>query len=165
MKKILIVLCILAALLIVLFPVPCSQEPNETEAATAEETEDVNEEEMSPTTLVKFFLIFALMVVVGQCMYNDEQDEQDEYFDGEGIDTEAVGARVISKDFENKVNGTKYVRHSSSFFVTFLTDDGEEKEFKVTRELFDRLYEDQTGTLVTVNGNFFDFGDGEELTE
>ena len=92
-------------------------------------------------------------------------DEQDEYFDGEGIDTEAVGARVISKDFESKVNGTKYVRHSSSFFVTFLTDDGEEKEFKVTRELFDRLYEDQTGTLVTVNGNFFDFGDGEELTE
>ena len=95
----------------------------------------------------------------------DEQGEQDECFDGEGIDTEAVGARVISKDFESKVNGTKYVRHSSSFFVTFLTDDGEEKEFKVTRELFDRLYEDQTGTLVTVNGNFFDFGDGEELTE
>ena len=93
----------------------------------------------------------------------DEQDEQDEYFDGEGIDTEAVGARVISKDFESKVNGTKYVRHSSSFFVTFLTDDGEEKEFMVTRELFDRLYEDQTGTLVTVNGNFFDFGDGEEF--
>ena len=95
----------------------------------------------------------------------DEQDEQDECFDGEGIDTEAVGARVISKDFESKVNGTKYVRHSSSFFVTFLTDDGEEKEFKVTRELFDRLYEDQTGTLVTVNGNFFDFGDGEEMSE
>jgi len=95
----------------------------------------------------------------------DTVDEENVYAEGEDVETAAIGARVISKDFESKVNGTKYVRHGSSFFVTFLTDDGEEKEFKVSRELFDRLYEDQTGTLVTVNGNFFDFGDGEDMAE
>ena len=95
----------------------------------------------------------------------DTADEEDFYTEDVNVETEAIGARVISKDFESKVNGTKYVRHSSSFFVTFLTDDGEKKEFKVARELFDRLYEDQTGTLVTVNGNFFDFGDGEDMAE
>ena len=57
----------------------------------------------------------------------DTVDEEDVYTEDVDVETEAIGARVISKDFESKVNGTKYVRHSSSFFITFLTDDGEEK--------------------------------------
>ena len=49
--------------------------------------------------------------------------------------------------------------------VVFQTENGEEVEYPVRLEVFVRLEEGQEGTLVTVNGNFFDFGDGEDVTE
>lgn len=51
------------------------------------------------------------------------------------------------------------------FFVTFVTEQEEELTLPVREDCFVRLEEGQQGTLVTVNGNFFDFGDGEERTE
>ena len=53
----------------------------------------------------------------------------------------------------------------TQYFITFEMQDGTEKEFMVSQELFEKINEEQTGTLVTVNGLFFDFGDGEEVTE
>ena len=46
------------------------------------------------------------------------------------------------------------------YYVTFLNEDGEEKEYLVSQEFFYNVVKDEEGTLVTVNGNFFDFGDG-----
>ncbi len=56
------------------------------------------------------------------------------------------------------------------YYVTFLNEDGEEKEYLVSEEFFYNVTKDEKGTLITVNGNFFDFGDGidvvaEEETE
>jgi hypothetical protein len=45
------------------------------------------------------------------------------------------------------------------FCVAFLTDDEIDIEYTVSQEVFDRIAVDQVGVLVTVNGNFFDFGD------
>lgn len=46
------------------------------------------------------------------------------------------------------------------YYVTFLNEDGEEKEYLVSQEFFYNVVKGEEGTLVTVNGNFFDFGDG-----
>ena len=51
------------------------------------------------------------------------------------------------------------------FFVSFLTDDGETREYRVTKEIYERCEIYQTGDLVTYDGIFFDFGEGEEFKE
>ena len=49
------------------------------------------------------------------------------------------------------------------YFVTFLNEDGEEKEYPVSQEFFYNVVKGEEGTLITVNGNFFDFGDGVDV--
>ena len=51
------------------------------------------------------------------------------------------------------------------YYATFRLETGEEIEYKISEELFFTLTEGEEGTLVTVNGNFFDFGSGEEIAE
>ena len=55
--------------------------------------------------------------------------------------------------------------HGEQCYATFLIENGETVEYPVWEELWQKLEENQEGTLVTVNGNFFDFGDGEEVEE
>lgn len=49
------------------------------------------------------------------------------------------------------------------YFVTFELKNGEELEYEIGEELYKNIETEQTGTLVIVNGNFFSFGDGEEI--
>ena len=51
------------------------------------------------------------------------------------------------------------------YYVTFLNEDGEEKEYLVSQEFFYNVVKGEEGTLITVNGNFFDFGDGVDVVE
>ena len=51
------------------------------------------------------------------------------------------------------------------YFVTFLNEDGEEKEYPVSQEFFYNVAKGEEGTLITVNGNFFDFGDGIDVVD
>ena len=53
----------------------------------------------------------------------------------------------------------------SSYFVTFFTEDGETVEYSVPKELFLAIEKGQESTLVTVDSQFFDFGDGEDAPE
>ena len=58
------------------------------------------------------------------------------------------------------VNISKQVREC---IVVFQTEEGETLTFQIRDELFDGIQENQKGMLVTVNGNFFYFGDGEDV--
>ena len=49
------------------------------------------------------------------------------------------------------------------YYATFRLETGEEVEYKIPEELFYTLQQEEEGVLVTVNGNFFDFGSGEEI--
>jgi hypothetical protein len=51
------------------------------------------------------------------------------------------------------------------YYVTFLNEDGEEKEYFVSQEFFYNVVKGEEGTLITVNGNFFDFGDGVDVVD
>ena len=74
-----------------------------------------------------------------------------------------MGARVIFKAINETKMGTKLPNYKMNFVVTFLTDDGDTVEFCVNEDIYNRVYVDQVGDLVTINGTFFDFGDGEEI--
>ena len=77
-----------------------------------------------------------------------------------------IKAKVLKKrkDFYY-VSNINIPRSQEDYFVTFLTQSGEEKEYPVGKEAYDEILENQEGELVTVNGNFFYFGDGEEVAE
>ena len=79
---------------------------------------------------------------------------------------EAFPARIVDmRVVIGNVGGTKRPKTGTSFLVTFLTDDGERTEYPVPEELYVTLDLDQTGTLVILNGGFFDFGVGDAYDE
>ena len=92
----------------------------------------------------------------------EQEDQTEDYTLPEPI---AVTARVMEKRFQSDVIGTKSVKQVSSYFVTFFTEDGETLEYPVPEEIFQRIEKGQESTLVTVDGQFFDFGDGEDAPE
>ena len=73
-----------------------------------------------------------------------------------------VSAKVVSarKYVYNKMDWSMPMLPGlvEQYYVTFLTEKGEEIEYPVPQELFFNLSEGEEGMLVTVNGNFFDFG-------
>ena len=76
---------------------------------------------------------------------------------------EAFPARIVDmRVVTGNVGGNKRPKTGVSFLVTFLTDDGKRTEYPVPEELYVTLDIDQTGTLVILNGGFFDFGAGDE---
>jgi hypothetical protein len=99
-----------------------------------------------------------------QMLAKMEQDEQSEELPSE-LEAVAVNARVIDKRFSSDVIGTKSVKQVSSFIVTFFTEDGETLEYPVPEEIFLQIENGQESTLVTVDGQFFDFCDGEDAPE
>ena len=72
-------------------------------------------------------------------------------------------AQVIEKRKLTYYAGVKMPKLIAECMVTFKTEEGETLKFQLREEIFDAIEDDQQGTLVTVNGNFFDFGDGEEI--
>jgi len=79
---------------------------------------------------------------------------------------EAFPARIVDmRVVTGNVGGNKRPKTGVSFLVTFLTDDGARTEYPVPEELYVTLDLDQTGTLVLLNGGFFDFGAGDAYDE
>ena len=77
----------------------------------------------------------------------------------------ATPAVVISKRIDDSYTGnSKKARHNVAYFVTFLVE-GEEREILVDRLTFERINEGDSSTLVMEGKTFFDFSDGEEMTD
>lgn len=79
-------------------------------------------------------------------------------------DVKAIRAIVREKKLVGGYSGGyKNPQYNLRFLVLFLTDSGEEKAYDVPEELFTSISEGMSGTLVTMNGNFYDFGEGENI--
>ena len=75
-----------------------------------------------------------------------------------------IGATVYTKRTYGKyVGSSKSPEYVTVYEITFITEDGGTATYSVTKELYDSLSEGTSGYLVTQNGEFFDFGDGENV--
>lgn len=116
--------------------------------------------------LIIAFLIILIpayfMIALKRSKHGKQQfEESDEPFELPPAD--AIGATVVSKRWEVAKSGKR--TGNVEYYITFLTDDGETVEHEVTETVFEKCAESDTGMLVTVEGKFFDFGDGEEIEE
>lgn len=123
--------------------------------------------------IIILFLLFALAIGIVISSIRSRKSYRESYRESyeqlndemEAEEPVAVGARVLSKRTDKEyVGSVKTPSYHPLFFVTFETDEGEIKEYSVSKEMFDEIYEDQTSTLLTVDGDFFYFGDGEDIT-
>lgn len=114
--------------------------------------------------IVYFLLLFAYAIYryIGLLRRNKAMEQQMEDEAGDDPTAISIWARVtdkhIRKTYMGRGKGFEY-----RFCVAFLTEDEIDVEYTVSKEIFDRIAVDQVGVLVTVNGNFFDFGDGESV--
>ncbi|MBQ4573935.1 MAG: DUF2500 family protein [Clostridia bacterium] len=73
-------------------------------------------------------------------------------------DPDLIHAQAIRKIIYGKNSGGKVSTYLVHFSIIFRKDDGSEEEFEMTQEQFDAIEEGELGLLMTVNGNFIDFG-------
>ena len=123
------------------------------------------EEKLMAVIAILFVSLLLLLILVASLRtYMSEKKQnknnKEEIFTDDEPEFKVVGAVVLSK--HSVMHTTRY-EHSVKFRVTFMTDDGEKVEINVPQEIYDEVYESQSGDLVTVNGNFFDFGHGEPI--
>ena len=96
----------------------------------------------------------------------DSLDSDEPIYQIEEPETEFFEAKVKDKRiYKQFVGQLTMVAPVSVFhyFITFELKNGEELEYEIGEELYKNIETEQTGTLVIVNGNFFSFGDGEEI--
>ena len=72
-------------------------------------------------------------------------------------------AQVIERKKLVYYAGVKMPKQIVECKVVFLLERGATMTCYLREEIFDKIKDNQRGTLVTVNGNFFDFGEGEEI--
>ncbi len=133
--------------------------------------------EMDEGTIIGILIgvgVVAIWIIMGISLKKDMAQEQirrqkvlEEY--EKEPEYAFVNARVISRKkttyYQTELRMPTLPAQKLECFVTFLTEDGESLEFQIREEIFDNIQDGQEGTLVTVNGNFFDFGDGEEIAD
>ena len=65
----------------------------------------------------------------------------------------------LKKSIAEYKGGSKNPSYKMAFEVLFLTEDGKKMAFEVPEELYARVSEGQSGRLMTIGGNFLDFGE------
>ena len=127
---------------------------------------------LAPKGGTGFFVVVAMAVLLLVCMVKQylktkakneaTAEELEAYYELSPID--AVNAVVLSKDIlmeKNVVSPEKIVRtHKLVYNVRFSTEDRDIVEYDVPQELFEKIFVGQKGILATIDGEFFDFGDG-----
>ena len=124
--------------------------------------------------VMKLFFILVILsipaLVIGHYISLHKKNKQlmDEMEQPVNIpDVDSVYATVLKKDVameKNVVTPEKIVHsHRLVYGVQFLTEDNKTVEYDVSADLYDELYPGQKGILATVNGQFFDFGHGENI--
>ena len=130
---------------------------------------------LAPKGDTGFFVVIAMAVLLLVCMAKQHlktkaqneamAEELEAEYELPSVD--AVNAVVLNKDIvmeKNVVSPEKIVRtHKLIYNVQFSTEDGNIVEYDVPQELFDYVNIGRHGTLATIDGEFFDFGDGEEI--
>ena len=106
--------------------------------------------------------VFALIIIAGISSDKknkrkaEKQKEAEERLEKEPEYSECR-ARLVHMRCGVDVRGTKRVFVTQKYFIAFELEDGKNSEFQVDEGIYSLLEEGMTGTLVTVEGNFFGF--------
>ena len=116
---------------------------------------------------IAFLLVLAMVKQYQKTKAQNKELEEELESEYELSPVDAVNAVVLNKDIlmeKNVISPEKIVRtHKLIYNVQFSTENRDIVEYDVPQELFEKIFVGQKGTLATVNGEFFDFGDGEEI--
>ena len=96
----------------------------------------------------------------------DSLDSDDSIYQIEEPTTEFFEATVKSKRiYEQFVNGVSVTTPVGLFhyFATFILENGEDVEYEISQDWYEKIEKEQSGILVTINGKFFSFGEGEDI--
>lgn len=89
-------------------------------------------------------------------LYEDIEEPKSEFFQ----------AKALKKRIHVRYEGyVKMPKSVMEYFVLFQLENGTQEEFMLSQEMFEKIEEGQEGTLVLLNGLFFDFGDGEVIED
>ncbi len=121
--------------------------------------------------IVSVMLLLAVFIVPIALLVRKEEKKQAEAAPSEDALQEPAGTRFVrAKVLQKKINhyyykGLNLPKNESSFALVFETEEGETEEYPVPQEFFMQTEEGQEGTLVTINGMFFDFGEGQDISD
>ena len=90
-------------------------------------------------------------------------ETEDPIYQLDDPDTEFFNATVKSKRVFKRFDGVQLVHSTFEYYATFILENGEEREYQLNQEIFEKIQEEQTGVLVLISGIFFSFGDGEDV--
>ena len=115
--------------------------------------------------IVVVLIVLPLLIIIKAILSEKsekkpEEHTEEEHFTEDESEFKVVGAVLLGK--QHTLHSTRH-HHFMEFKAMFMTDDGEKVELIVPQEIYEELYESQAGDLVTVNGNYFYFGDGEPI--
>ncbi len=106
------------------------------------------------------FIVFAILHTRKQQRKEIQALEEKLEAEADALPFEETHATLLQKCADIDSSG-KY--HRSVYAAEFLTDDGERVTLEITEEAFQRIQPQETGLLITLNGKFYDFGDGSEI--
>lgn len=86
--------------------------------------------------------------------YDEIETPEPEFFEAKAL------RKRVHIYYVSELNIPKSV---TEYFITFLLETGEEREFSLSKEMFEKIEEGEESTLVLLNNMFFDFGEGEEV--
>lgn len=105
-------------------------------------------------------LLFGVFIYIGVNDKKWKKQAQDEEIEKqkreESPERKELKATVISKRILDSYEGFIVSRYVLDFLVGFQTENGA-VEFSVTQEFFDKITENDTGILITINGELYDF--------
>lgn len=111
-----------------------------------------------PAILLVAFFIFMIYLAVNDKKWKKQADNEqiEEQERKETAEKKEIKATVISKRILDSYEGFLVSRYVLDFLVAFQIDS-ETVEFSVTQEFFDKVEENDKGTLVTINDELYDF--------
>lgn len=116
------------------------------------------------------FAMFALPIYfIARPSKKERGKEGEKTEDADASQSAPTGTRFVrAKVIEKKINhyyykGLNLPMNVSRCILVFETEEGKTEEYPVPEDFFLKTEEGQEGTLVTINGMFFDFGEGEDL--
>lgn len=110
--------------------------------------------------LIPFFIIFilALSIIIFVIVKGLTQWNENNHSPRLTVDADVVAKRTqVSSHHHNDANGTMYMTHSTSYYVTFQVESGDRMEFHVNSAEYGMLAEGDRGRLTFQGTRYLNF--------